>query len=237
MLVERVNSIRPSRIGRTRQDVRVLHHHDDVRSVSTTSALSVVRVNRPTLDRRQGRLDIPTLVERVRVNVDLDIILVTDIERAINHLGRRSPVLVDLETARPSLDNIAYGLLARVVALAGKAKVERDTVRRGHHVLHVKLGGRASRGLGAVRRARSAADDRGDSVCHRLFPDLRTDEVDMHVECTGRDDVFLACNGLPSESSLMGCSPPWPTRRSCRPSRRPCNLGSQLCRYRQSSHS
>jgi hypothetical protein len=205
--------------------------------MSSSGTFGVVRMDCPALDCRKSGFDIATFVERVRVDVDLDVILVTDVERAVDDFGRRSPVFVNLETTCPGLDDVAYGLLARIVALAGEAKVERNAIRRRHHVLHVELGGRASRRFRTVCRTRAAADEGGDTVGNRLFPDLRTDEMDMHVERSGGDDVFLSRDGLASECTKVDNPPLCSTRQSCLRSHRPYNPDCQPCQSRQSSHS
>jgi hypothetical protein len=55
--------------------------------------LSVIRMNRSSLERCDRILDKARFVERVRVDVDLHIILISDLERDVDDSRRRSPVL------------------------------------------------------------------------------------------------------------------------------------------------
>lgn len=71
MLIKSVNSIRPSWVGGTRQDVFIFTDNDDVWSMSATSSFSVVTVNSPPFDGGQGTLDVSTFIESITVKVDL----------------------------------------------------------------------------------------------------------------------------------------------------------------------
>jgi hypothetical protein len=133
------------------------------------------------------------LVERVRVDVDLDVVLVSDVEARVDVGRRRTPVLVQLETAGTGSDNVLQAVLPRVVALAGEAVVEGDAVRgsparekqgsravsvpefrqRGrrrssHHCLHVVPTGSASSCVRSGSRTCTTADDGRDTRCEGL---------------------------------------------------------------------
>lgn len=66
---------------------------DDEGTVDAPCSLGVVRVDRAALERADRVLDEAGLVERVRVDVDLDVEPVADVERGIDGGGRRAPVL------------------------------------------------------------------------------------------------------------------------------------------------
>lgn len=71
MFIKSINSIRPSWVSGTRQDVFIFTDNDDVWSMSATSSFSVVTVNGPTFDGGQGTLDVSTFVKSIAMEVDL----------------------------------------------------------------------------------------------------------------------------------------------------------------------
>jgi hypothetical protein len=72
----------------------------------------------------------------------LNVVLVADLQGAINTLWRRTPVFMQLETRSSRFDNVAKRAQvgSRIVAFTGESKVERDRVGGGEHVLHVEYG-------------------------------------------------------------------------------------------------
>ena len=80
VFVERVDRVGVGRVGRRRQAVRVAGDADDVRRVAAAGALGVVHVDRAAVDRGQRVLEEAGLVERVGVDLDLEVELVGDAE-------------------------------------------------------------------------------------------------------------------------------------------------------------
>ncbi len=91
VLVERVDGVRPRRVGGTRQHVGMGGDRDDVGRVPAAGALGVIRVDRPPFDGGEGVLDEAHLVEGVGVDVHLDAGLVGDGEARVDCRGRRTP--------------------------------------------------------------------------------------------------------------------------------------------------
>jgi len=60
---------------------------------SAPSSLGVVGMDRATTESSDGILDEARLVERVGVDVDLNVVLVADLEGRVDGGGSRSPVL------------------------------------------------------------------------------------------------------------------------------------------------
>lgn len=143
VLVERVARVRPRRVRAARQHVLVLHHRDDVGRVPAARALGVVRVDRAARERRDGRLDVPGLVERVRVDEALHVELVAHPQARVDGRRRRAPVLVQLEPALPRQDLLPERPRRAVVALARDADVHRQLVAGLQHLPRVVRAGRA----------------------------------------------------------------------------------------------
>jgi len=141
VLVERVDGVRPGRVGRARQDVELAAHPQDVRGVAAAGALGVIGVDRPAAERGDRVVDVPRLVERVGVDRDLDVLGFGDAKAAVDRRRRGAPVLVELEADRAGADLVDQALGPRRVALAGQPDVERDRVGRLQHELDVARAG------------------------------------------------------------------------------------------------
>lgn len=137
VLVERVTRERPCWVRRRRQHVLVLNDRDDVWGVAASSTFSVVRVNRPTLERGDGRLDEARLVECISVNETLNIQFIADGKACVDSSGCTTPVLVKLETASACCDLLAEGLGSTVVALARDSNVDGEGITSLEHLAHV----------------------------------------------------------------------------------------------------
>ena len=192
VLVERVDRERARRVGRAREDVRLAADADDVGRVAAARALGVVGVDRAALERGDRVVDVARLVERVGVDRDLDVLVLGDVEAAVDRGRRRAPVLVQLEADGAGAICSTRPSGRRRVALAGEADVERQRVGRLQHQLDVARAGRAGGRVGAGRRAGAAADERGDAAGERLVGLLRADEVDVRVDAAGGEDQALA---------------------------------------------
>ena len=100
VLVEGVHGVRPGRVRAAGQHVRVPGDGDDVRRVTASGTLRVVRVDAPAGDRGQGVLDEAGLVEGVAVQRHGDPVLPGHRQRGVDRRRGRAPVLVQLEAAR-----------------------------------------------------------------------------------------------------------------------------------------
>jgi hypothetical protein len=237
MLIQGVVSIRSGRVRGTRQDVRVLAYDNNVRGVSTSRAFRVVprgrsevslgssmltrssssRVNRSALERVDRRLDETGLVQRVGVDIDLNVVLIPDRQRSIDTLWRATPVFMQLETGRSGFNYVLESLTAgaRIVSFTGERKVERNPVRRGHHSFDVEFGRGTSRRVGSSSRSSPASNQGRDtrrhglSLCNQLsltddclqertclFPEIGADVVDVRINRSCRDDELLSSNDL-----------------------------------------
>ena len=130
VLVEGVARVRPGRVGRGRQHVRVRGDLDDVRRVAAAGALGVVGVDRPAADGGQRRLQVAGLVEGVGVDRHLDAGRLGHGQAGVDRGGRRAPVLVQLEAGRAGPQLLPQALAADRVALAEQHDVDRPLGRR-----------------------------------------------------------------------------------------------------------
>ena len=102
---------------------------DDVRRVPTARTLGVIGVNRAALDRGQGVLHEPGLVEGVGVDVDLHPGGVGHGQAGVDRGGRGPPVLVQLETGSAAAQLLPHRLVADGVSLAQQRDVQRPGVQ------------------------------------------------------------------------------------------------------------
>lgn len=81
----------------------------------------------------------------------LHVVLVSDRKSPIDRLWSSSPIFVQLQANRTSLNHIFLSLhaRARVIALTRKSKVQGDAIGGGHHRLHVELARGAGRSVGS----------------------------------------------------------------------------------------
>ena len=130
------------------------------RSWRTSGSFGVIGVDRPAVDRFQRAFQVPRLVQRVGVDLGLEVVLVGDLQARVDGGGRRPPVLVELQA-----DRTVQGLLdqhgrLRAVALAELAHVHGDPLEGIDHPLEVEGAGRIDpHRLGS----RSPADHGGDT--------------------------------------------------------------------------
>ena len=147
-------------------------------------------------NRGDGVLDEAGFVQRVGVDHHLHVPVVGDGEAAVDGGGGRAPVLVKLERAGAGLDLLDQRGGQRGVALAGKGEVHGEAFGRLDHAPEMPRSRRAGGGVGAGRRAGAAAEHGGDAGIERLVDLLGRNEVDMHVEAAGGEDLALAGDRL-----------------------------------------
>jgi len=87
-------------------------------------------VNRPPPHRPQRIVHVPALVQCIRMNRDLHVVLVRQGQTPIDRRGSRPPILVQFEPARPALQHVDDGgvRIARV-ALPAESEIEGQVVK------------------------------------------------------------------------------------------------------------
>ena len=141
--------------------------------------LCVVGVDGAAGDGGDRIFDKAGLVDSIRVDGHLHVVLVGDAQRAVDGRGRGAPVLVQLEADGAGLDLGGQAIGAGAIALAQEAEVDGVSVCGLQQAGQVPGPGRAGRGSGPRGRPGAAAEHGGDPGGERLVDQLRTDE--MHV--------------------------------------------------------
>ena len=182
---------------------------------------------RAAVDGADRRLHEPRLVERVRVQGDLQPPLLGAAQRGVERGRGRAPVLVDLVAARAGQGLLRQGVRADRVALAEQQHVDRYGVEGAQDVPQVPRA-RDRRRLRPLGRARAAARDRRDPRGERLVQLRRRQQVHVRVERPGREDPALAGDdvgrrpddqvGVDAVGDVRVAGPP---RATIRPSRSP----------------
>ena len=116
--------------------------------------------------------------------------------QAVDRRRRRAPILVQLEPAGAGLDHLDERPRLRGIALAEKAEIDRDALRRLQHAREMPRPGRAGRRGGAGGRAGAAAEHRRDAAVERVLGKLRADEMDVRVDAARGDDAAFAGDHL-----------------------------------------
>src|SRR5690606_33744510 len=104
VFVDGVNRIRTRGISGGRQYLGQATGADDVWRVTAPRAFRVIGVNRSALEGSQRILDEPRLVECVRVDRNLDVVLLCDGQTGVYGRGRRAPIFVELESDHSRFD-------------------------------------------------------------------------------------------------------------------------------------
>ncbi len=138
----------------------------------------------------------PSLVQRVRVDRDLDAGLVGDAQAGVDRGGGRAPVLVQLEPAGAAAHLLEHPFCRDGVPLAEQQDVHGLLVHRAEHRRERALAGGDGGRLAALGGTGAAADQGGDPGGERLVDDLRADQVDMAVDAAGGEDPALAGEDL-----------------------------------------
>ena len=138
----------------------------------------------------------PELVERVGMDQHLHVHGVGDGKAGIDRGGRRTPVLVELETAGARLDLLDEAVGQGGIALAVEAEVHGEALGRLQHAPDVPGAGRAGRGLGPRGGTRAAPHHRRDAAVEQLLDQLRANEMDVRIDPAGGQDHALARDRL-----------------------------------------
>mmetsp|Transcript_25283 Transcript_25283/g.60025 ORF Transcript_25283/g.60025 Transcript_25283/m.60025 type:complete len:266 (+) Transcript_25283:1040-1837(+) len=196
VLVDRVHRVGARGVGRRRDHVRLLADRDDVRRVTTAGPLGVVGVDGPPLEARHRLLQARRLVQRVRVDRDLDVELLGHVEARVDSRRRAAPVLVQLQPAASRLDHLDEALWLARVPFPREPEVERKVVRGLEHHFGVPLAVGAGSGVGTRGGARASAEHGSHSRCDRLVRLLGADVVDVGVDASCCDDGVLRRDAL-----------------------------------------
>ncbi len=184
------------RVCRRRQYVRQTRNLDDVGCVSTTSTFSVECVDDAASNRVDGFLHEAILVQGIRVNRDLHVVLIGHLERSVDAAVRCAPVLVDLEANRARRDLLSQNCRDGPVALAQQPDIDREIIGRLKHALNPPLAGGDSGGLGAFGRARAAANERGDTGRECDIDLICSDKVDMCIDAASSENLAFTGDDL-----------------------------------------
>ena len=158
MLVHGVHGEGHGRVGRGRQAIGLAADPDDVGRVAASRAFRVIGVDGAALERADGFLHEPRLVQRVGVDRHLDVHLLGHRQAGVDGGGGRPPVFVELEPDGARLDLFPERIGPRGIPLAEKAEVDREPVRCLEHPVDVPGARRAGRGIGPGGGAGAAAD-------------------------------------------------------------------------------
>src|SRR6516225_2806765 len=110
---------------------------DDVRRMPAARAFGVIGVDRAVGDGRNRILDKSRFVERVGVDGHLNVVAVSYTETAVDGRGRRAPILMQLEPARPRLDLLFQRPRQTAVALTQETEVDGKRLGRLKHALDI----------------------------------------------------------------------------------------------------
>ena len=72
--------------------------------MTTSRSFGVIRMDRPPLERRLRMFHKSGLVQRIRVDADLNVILIRNLQTGIDRSGCRPPVFVELQPASAPLN-------------------------------------------------------------------------------------------------------------------------------------
>ena len=157
--------------------------------MAAAGALGVVHVDDATADRAQRVLDETRFVQRVGVQLHLEVVVVGHAEAGVDRRRHRAPVLVDLEAeaAGPQLLDERRRLVR--VAAPEEAEVHRPRLGGLQHLAGVE-------GAAAVdadrNRPERAAEHGGDARRDGVLDEAGRVEMHVHVDRARRDDHALA---------------------------------------------
>ena len=163
VLVERVDGVGASGVGRRGQHIRLAHHLDDVGCMAATGTLGVIRVDHPAFHGGDRCFDEARLIERVGMDGDLHVVLIGHRQRVIDGRWRRAPVFVQFQSDRTGLDLLDRRPRQRHIALAGEAEIHRKAFGGLEHLRQMPRAGRDGGGAGAGSRPGAAANHGGDA--------------------------------------------------------------------------
>ena len=196
MLVDRVDGEGHRRIRRRWEHIRLAAGLDDVGRMSATGTLGVKRADGAPANRLQRGFDKPSLVDRVRMDRDLHIVLVRDRKTVVDCGGCGAPVFVQFQAIGTRLDLLHERARCGAITLALKTQVHRKRIGGFEHPVDVPRPRRAGGGEGAGGRARAATHHRGNAGHQRIVDLLGANIVNVGVDAARSDDHAFAGDDL-----------------------------------------
>ena len=164
--------------------------------MAAAGTFGVEGVNRASLDGGDRVFHEAGFIQGVGVDAHLHIHPIGHRQAGIDGGGRGAPVFVQLQAAGAGAHLFFQGFRGAGVAFAEKAQVHRQAFRCLKHSPDVEGAGGAGGGIGAGGRSGAAAHQGGDAAGQGRFDLLGTDEVDVGVDATGREDVPFPSDGF-----------------------------------------
>ena len=192
MLVQSVDCVRHGGVGGGGKHVHGRRCPDDIRRMTAAGALRVIGVDGSSGNGVQGVLHTAAFIEGIGVDGHLYIAGVRHIQAVIDNRRGGTPVLVDFQAHGACLHLFQQRLFIGAVSFSQKADIHGIFLRRLQHPLHVPGTGGTGGGVGAVCRARSAADHGGHSAVQGAIHLLGRNEMNVGIQAAGRHNQSLA---------------------------------------------
>ena len=160
--------------------------------MAAAGALGVVGVDGSSGNGIQSVLHAAALIEGIGVDGHLHIAGIRHIQAVIDNRRGGTPVLMDFQAHGARLHLLQQRLLIGAVSFAQKADVHGILLRCLQHPLHVPGAGGTGGGVGAVRRACSAADHGGHSAVQGTVHLLGRNEMNVGIQAACRHNQSLA---------------------------------------------
>mmetsp|Transcript_24758 Transcript_24758/g.58728 ORF Transcript_24758/g.58728 Transcript_24758/m.58728 type:complete len:231 (+) Transcript_24758:2073-2765(+) len=146
-------------------------------------------------------VDVSTLVQRIRVDSDLNIVCIGKIQTGVDRRWCRAPIFVKLEATSTGAKDIRDRRLGvGCVSLSAETEVERQIVRRFKHHFDVRRTWGASGRRCPRARASPPAVHGGDATGNCFVTLLWANEMNVCIYPSRRDDHFLAGDDVGSWS-------------------------------------
>ena len=157
---------------------------DDVRRMAAARALGVVHVDRAARDRRHRILVEAGFVQRVRVDLDGEVVLGGGAQAGVDGGRHGAVVLVDLDADDAAVEMLGDGRRIVGGAAAEEAEIERPRLRRLEHPPSIPR----PAAVDGKEWPHRAADHGGEAARQRVRALVRRHPVDVHVDPARRDD-------------------------------------------------
>ncbi len=189
VLVEGVHRVGIGGIGRGRQAVRDAGDANDVGRMAAAGSFRVIHVDRAPGDGGEGILDEAGLVERVGVELHLEIDVVGDRETRVDGRRHRAPVFVDLEAEAAGLELLDQGSGLVGIPPPQEAEIDGPVLGSLQHLADVEW----SAGIDADRNGpERTAEHGGDAGSDGVLAQAGGIEMHVHVDGPGSGDETLA---------------------------------------------
>ncbi|MNC22884.1 hypothetical protein D3C75_708920 [compost metagenome] len=105
--------------------------------MSAAGSLSMISMDRPAIYCLQRILQKTRFIKRIRMDGNLDVILIRGLQTGIDCSRGASPILMQLETNRPGLNLLNKRFDKRRISLSGKTDIHRERLRSLQHTHHM----------------------------------------------------------------------------------------------------